>query len=608
MAGADDVVLVLDRFRQLDYDETTGDVRVGSGMRLGIDQTDPRSGDGTALCQWLHARGRALPNLGGVIFQTVAGFLATGTGGGSARYDAAVSVIALRLIDGLGRIHTLRRGVDDAFDAALVSAGSCGIVTEVTFRTEPAFDVAGTEQVLPDRGGPVDLFADGPTGLTAHFARTDYSRVLWWPQRRVRRIVVWSAHRVDASDPEPARPYQPVPVVLGSMQPAQIAGGAVLWGMTHWRRIRRWLSPGMMRAFERAAAPVEGVLYRAFVDGDPNHPQRFRGPWWTILPQDAEMDERWMPTTFTEIFVPLDRAAEAMRRLDDVFEADPEAAGRFAIEMYAAPASSSWLHPSYGRPSLRINVFWLMHSPDDPRDEFLPRIWNALEAFMPRLHWAKLFPHEPATMVTGRYPRMHDFLEVREQFDPDGVLLSTWLRAALVLRGPSTSPAVPVPRHRLPRGRAHWALRHALKSGTIGDLDSAPAIFDEQHAVPGSDHVTLLSVHQAMLRQLPWHLHRTWHSPENELDAALYDDAFVHATMRLRTIAYEPGRFLIQSCDRSSLPLGGPIVFSTSIDTSAHATQVRWRVVAPRTRHRGLARLVLAPYRAAFRAAVARAK
>jgi hypothetical protein len=205
-----------------------------------------------------------------------------------------------------------------------------------------------------------------------------------------------------------------------------------------------------MRAIERVMAPLEGALYRAFVDGDPERPQRFRGPWWEILPQDAEMDERWMPTTFTEIFVPLARASEAMRCLDRLFASDPNAAGRFAIELYAAGPSASWLHPAYGHAALRINVFWLMHERSDPRDEFLPRIWAALAEFHPRLHWGKLFPHEPATIVRGRFPRMADFLAVRERLDPDRIFLTEWLAAALSLSPDSVRPASPLPRRRVP--------------------------------------------------------------------------------------------------------------------------------------------------------------
>jgi xylitol oxidase len=354
----------------------------------------------------------------------------------------------LRLVDGKGDVHALRRGNDDELiNAVLVSVGACGIVTSLTLHTEPAYDVAGSERVLPDRGGAVDLFADGDAGLATYFARHDYARILWWPQRTVRRIAVWQARRIEAGDAEPRRAYQPLPTVGGSTQPLQMVGGAVLWGIVHWRRVRRWLSARAMARLEGWMAPLEGRLYRAFLDGAP---QRFRGAWWEVLPQDATMDERWMPTTFTEIFVSLEQAGAVMRTLDALFATQPAAAGRFAIELYAAPASSSWLHPAYGRPSLRINIFWLMHEPDDPRDTFFPRIWDALAPFAPRLHWGKLFPHTPGSMVVDRFPRLADFVLVRKRLDPERIFLSAWLAAALGVPAESPSPTTP-----MPQGRRH---------------------------------------------------------------------------------------------------------------------------------------------------------
>ncbi len=157
--------------------------------------------------------------------------------------------------------------------------------------------------------------------------------MLWWPQRSVRRIVSWEARRVPPDPAAAARAYAPMPEILGSTQPAQIVAGALLWAIVHWRGPVRRLGAGAAAAAERVAAPIEGALYRAFTTAEPQH---FRGPWWQILPQDAAMDERWMPTTFTEVFVPLADAAEVMRRLDALFDTDPAAAGRFAIELRGA--------------------------------------------------------------------------------------------------------------------------------------------------------------------------------------------------------------------------------------------------------------------------------
>lgn len=577
IAGDGDCVLLLDRLRHLRYDEATGEVTAGAGVRFGLDTADPRRADGTALCPWLQARGRALPNLGGILHQTVAGFLLTGSGGGSTRYDAAAAVVALRLVDGTGQVHALRRGIDDdLLDAVLVSVGACGIVTEVTFRTEPSFDVAGTETMTADRGGALDLFADGDTGLAAHMTRTDYARVLWWPQRAVRRIVSWEARRVESDPTATARAYAPMPEVFGSTQPAQIMAGALLWSIVHWRGPVRRLGAGVSATAERVAAPVEGALYRAFTTAEPQH---FRGSWWTILPQDAQMDERWMPTTFTEVFVPLEQAGEVMRRLDALFDTDPEAAGRFAIELYAAPPSRAWLHPSYGRPSLRINVFWLMHSSDDPRDAFLARIWEVLNAFDPRLHWGKLFPHEPASAVAGRVPREADFLATRARLDPDGIFLSTWLRSALGLSGAPARPDAPLPRHRVPKQAWRWPLWFEMRPATMATLERADKVFDLSGVVATEPSSAIAAFFEgATTRTVPGLKGFIWHTQAGDLDGAVVDESFAFMTMRMRTVEYQHGVRLVMSVDRCTLPLGTELLQIFEAEPCAGGCRVRWRV------------------------------
>jgi D-arabinono-1,4-lactone oxidase len=577
IAGPPDLVLVLDRLRWIRFDDTSGEVTAGAGVRFGEDPSDPRRADGIALAPWLHARGRALANLGGILHQTVAGFLLTGSGGGSTRYDAAAAVVGLRLVDGTGAVRALRRGRDDdLLDAVLVSVGTCGVVTEVTFRTEAAFDAAGCETMTPDRGGPLDLFADGDTGLAAHLTRWDYARVLWWPQRRVRRIVAWSARRVAQDAPDPVRAYAPMPEVFGSTQPAQLVAGGLLWSIVHWRGALRRAGAGPLAVAERVAAPVEGALYRAFTTGPE---QRFRGPWWSILPQDVLMDERWMPTTFTEIFVPLERSAEAMRRLDALFDAQPEAAGRFALELYAAPASSSWLHPAYQRASLRINVFWLMHAPEDPRDTFLPRIWDALAEFAPRLHWGKLYPHEPSRFVAGHYPRLSDFLAVRTRLDPDGTFLSEWMESALGIAGSTPAPAAPLPKGRSTKVQRHWPLFFTLAPGTLSTLDRADAVVDLERIIAAAPQVVLDAFFDELTgRDTPTLRGFIWHTAKGQLEDAVVDEVFSFMTLRMRTVFYEPGVRLGVSVDRSSLPLATELFQLWDVTSCDGGTRVRWRV------------------------------
>ncbi len=59
-------------------------VKVQAGCRLNVDPEDPtgQSKEANGLCAQLQARGWALPDLGGIAAQSIAGFLSTGSAGG----------------------------------------------------------------------------------------------------------------------------------------------------------------------------------------------------------------------------------------------------------------------------------------------------------------------------------------------------------------------------------------------------------------------------------------------------------------------------------------------------------------------------------------------
>ncbi len=78
--------------------------------------------------------------------QTLGGALATGSEGGSTRRSLQADVLALRLVDGLGRRRTLWRndtaaGLRRAFRAALLGLGLAGVVTSAVLAPRPLFCV-----------------------------------------------------------------------------------------------------------------------------------------------------------------------------------------------------------------------------------------------------------------------------------------------------------------------------------------------------------------------------------------------------------------------------------------------------------------------------------
>src|SRR5690606_37005418 len=99
----------------------------------------------------LAAHGLALPNLGDIDAQTIAGALATGTHGtGAASGGLATQVVGLTLVTGTGEVlRCSETAHPEVFAAARVGLGALGVVTEVTLQCVDAFVLPADERPLP---------------------------------------------------------------------------------------------------------------------------------------------------------------------------------------------------------------------------------------------------------------------------------------------------------------------------------------------------------------------------------------------------------------------------------------------------------------------------
>jgi hypothetical protein len=168
--------------------------------------------------------------------------------------------------------------------------------------------------------------------------------------------------------------------------------------------------------------------------------QTFWDSWMCALPMDNQMDDQLWPTEFTELWIPIEKAQEAMAAMRDHYRGAGDAksayaaTGPYSCEVYAAKASRAWLSPSYGVDVLRIDVFWFGLNAGDPRAFYEP-FWKLLEPFAFRPHWGKMLPGPGPSWRKAwrdRLPRLDDFLALRGQLDPDGVFLTPYWRENLV--------------------------------------------------------------------------------------------------------------------------------------------------------------------------------
>ncbi|MCI0432092.1 MAG: FAD-binding protein [Gemmatimonadetes bacterium] len=131
--------VLLDRMIGVRFDDATMRVTVQAGCHLGRDPSDPTKTSTweNGLFPQMDAHGWAVPDMGGIIHQSVGGFLSTGSAGGSLFNSIYDAIVAVRLVDGTGRVRTFHRdegGADNPFHAVIPSMGLLGVITEVTFQ------------------------------------------------------------------------------------------------------------------------------------------------------------------------------------------------------------------------------------------------------------------------------------------------------------------------------------------------------------------------------------------------------------------------------------------------------------------------------------------
>ncbi|MCY1078413.1 D-arabinono-1,4-lactone oxidase [Archangium lansingense] len=443
--GEQHINVQLDRYtRILEWNETEDGQRmrvtVQAGCHLGVDPGDPLSNKENSLLYQLEEKGWALPDLGGITHQTVGGFLSTGSMGGTTRHDLGRAIVGIRLIDGTGKVHDLAPNPDDPDDqahnpfyAAGVSLGLLGVISTVTFECEPRYDLVGRQIVRrTEKLDELQLFESGEKGLQ-HFFEEDgdtYARLLWWPQKGVDKVELWRARRdyvAESKTRRPGlnrRPFVQVPRIL------QFLVNTFYNFIAHD-------DPPYMPLTQRLVRLVLNAYLR---EGET---KEFRGPWHEILPMDNGVDDKLMPTDFTELFIPIERSAEVMSKLRDFFEqdiGDMKLTGPYAFEIYAGHESVFWLSPSHGRHSIRVDVFWFRTDKGN-RQQFYARFWELLQPFDFRLHWGKFLPEAESAVgpeyLRQQYPMWDAFMAVRQKMDPEGVFLSSYWKRHLGLGGGS---------------------------------------------------------------------------------------------------------------------------------------------------------------------------
>ncbi|MFD7642405.1 D-arabinono-1,4-lactone oxidase [Kitasatospora sp. NPDC059795] len=362
-------------------DRAAPSVTVRSGTRLGD------------LATALRRIGLALPNIGTLAEQTVGGALATGNHGTGLSFGPLSGLVtALRLVTADGAVHALDAEHDPAlFHAARTSVGALGLVSSITFRCVPAFNLEVRES-----SAPLDTVLKDFSGWAASAEHISMSWLPWKPEVGIRTM-----NRTDAPPTPRAR-------------------------LRRYTTTVQELCCGVTGVAGRGSSTAVPVLSRALARPLP-------GPADYVDVSDQVFTfPQPVKQIALEHALPLDRTPDALRELTGALKR----AGQYSpysVLVRVGAGDDSPLSPAYGRDTGYVNLT-VSRSPGQV--ELLRVIEHVMRAHGGRPHWGKAHT-ATAEVLAPRYPRWADFQRERSRVDPDGVFAGDY---AVRLLGPVGAP------------------------------------------------------------------------------------------------------------------------------------------------------------------------
>jgi len=360
----------------LEVDRATGRVTVQAGIRL------------RELNERLAALGLALPNLGDINVQSLAGSISTATHGTGVHLgNIATAVVGLELVTGTGEvIRCSETERPEVLRAARAGLGALGIITEVTLQCVPAFNLHAHETIetLDEVLADFEQFASS----------ADHAELYWMPGSRRCQV-----KRNQVTD-EDRRPQSRLGYARDKWLGENLGFGVIC------RVGRRFpsLAPKVARLVTSAAAERDFIDRSDKVFSSPRH-------------------VRFVEMEYGIPIADLPAALGEVRELITQLAFPP----LFPIEVRVSAGDDAMLSTGYGRTSAWIAVHQYRGA---PHEAYFHAVEEVMDRYDGRPHWGKLHYQNAATLAP-RYPEWDAFAAVRAELDPDGVFANQYLDRVL---------------------------------------------------------------------------------------------------------------------------------------------------------------------------------
>lgn len=340
-----------------------------------------------ALAEQLAKDGLALPNLGDIDVQSVAGAVSTGTHGTGLGYNAIASaVIGMRVIDGEGYAHNLE-GED--LRVGRVGLGAAGLISTVTLQCVPAFWMHAVEKALP-LAQVLDEFDDWASD-------SDHAEFFWLPHTET--TLTKRNTRLDVG-------------------PAQVNGAKRMLGRLETEVTENALF-GALCKVGRAKPHLASKITKAMAKGSTD--RDYTAPSWEVFATPRRV--RFLEMEYA---VPRELWKSAFREVRGLLDVIAVPVF-FPIEVRVLGADDAAMSMASGRDS----VFIAVHQYKGMDHE---RYFRGVESIMKRHegrpHWGKLH-FRSAENLAPVYPEMGSFLKLVQRLDAPGTFRNPYIDRVL---------------------------------------------------------------------------------------------------------------------------------------------------------------------------------
>jgi len=376
IAVTDGHIVSLDNYnRVLKVSRDALEVTVESGIQL------------LELNERLDALGYAMPNLGDIAYQSVAGATSTSTHGTGGRMKGlAAQIVALTMVTADGRIIECSPTKNpDIFHVARVGLGALGIISTVTLKVVQSFNLHAIEEPMR-----LDHVLEN---IDKYVADNDFFEFFWVPHTG------WAlTKRNNATDrqPDPSRRVK-----------------------TWWNKtVMENYAFGLVCALGRVVPRLIPKLAKALPSSGRTE---YVNKSYKIF-----ASKRIVKFYEMEYAIPRHHLTTALKRVVEMVDAKGFLLN-FPVEVRFTAADDIPLSTSSGRDSAYIAVHIYKGMSYRPYFEAVEAIMNDYEG---RPHWGKLHFQSLETL-SARYPEYKRFADVRNRLDPEGVFTNDYLRRVL---------------------------------------------------------------------------------------------------------------------------------------------------------------------------------